>query len=202
MIRNSIGFVAILIVIVVLAGPAPAQFAGQGVGAKFLLFNKSVQDELKLTPDQLNKLRADAETVLGGFKDQLTRLKEMETQARAKIMSMVNDKTTKIVTTVLDKEQVKRLREIDLQQRGPLALFDEDVRKNLNITEEQVNKAKTIADTSFQDLHKAYEAKDEKKMTEILQAANQQVTDILTPEQKKTWQEMTGRPFTIKVDRD
>ena len=121
------------------------QLTGQGVGAQFLLFNKSVQEELKLTPDQITKLRTEAETVLGGFKDQLTKLKDMEPSARARVLSTITEKTNKVVTSILDREQVQRLRQIDMQQRGPLALYDEEVRKNLNITEAQLGKLKAAA---------------------------------------------------------
>lgn len=200
MIRTTFGLVATLVVIAVLVGATPAQFTGQGVGGQFLLFNKSVQDELKLTPDQVTKLRADAEAALGTFKDQLGKIREMEPQARARLLASVTDKTNRIVAGVLDKDQVQRLRQIDLQQRGPLALYDEEVRKNLNITEAQLGKLKAVADATFQDLQKAHEAKDEKQMDAACRAAIEKVNEILTEEQRRTYQEMIGRPFAIRMN--
>src|SRR5262245_30515792 len=132
----------------VLTSPGLAQFTGYGLGGQFLLMNKSVQEELKLSDDQLTQLRGGLEKLREEVKGNLDKIREMEPEERAKLLSNISEQTNKFVGKVLDEGQVKRLREIDLQQRGPLALYDPEVRKALKISDEQLGKLKELATDS------------------------------------------------------
>jgi hypothetical protein len=202
MIRNTFGVVVALIVLAVLATPGRSQFTGYGTGGQFLLLNRSVQEELKLTEDQRSRLKGSVGKVLEGFQDRLTRLRGMDAEERAALMSAITEKTNSIVTTVLDRDQIRRLRQIDLQQRGPMALYDPEVRKALNITEEQLGKLKTLANEGFKELHKALDARDEKSAETVVNAAMEKLDALLTEAQKRTWKEMLGKPFTPKLERE
>jgi Spy/CpxP family protein refolding chaperone len=202
MIRNRLAVVVAVFMLVVLAPPGRAQFTGYGAGGQFLLLNKSVQEELKLTGEQRSKLKGSVDKVLDEYQDKLSRLRQMDAEDRAALMAAITEKTNGIVTTVLDKDQVKRLRQIDLQQRGPMALYDPEVRKALNITEEQRGKLKALADEGFKQLHKAVDARDDKQAEAVVKAAMEKLDSLLTEDQKRTWKEMLGKPFVPKLERE
>src|SRR5262245_32513818 len=102
--RHMLGFAAIVGLAAVLSTPARGQFTGYGAGGQFLLLNKSVQEELKLSKEQLEKLKGSVDKVLDGFKDKLSKIREMEPEDRAKLMGSITEKTNKIVVEVLDKD--------------------------------------------------------------------------------------------------
>src|SRR5438309_1706782 len=60
----------------------------------------------------------------------------------------IPDAVMKALGEVLDVKQLKRLREIELQQRGPTALADARVQKDLKLSSEQANSVKTIIEDS------------------------------------------------------
>jgi hypothetical protein len=201
MIRNGIILAAAVGLLGALTVPARAQFTGYGVGGQYLLMNQSVRQELKLTEQQFGKIKTEVDKVLDANKDKLARLKDADPEERAPVLDAITEQTNKIVVGVLSKDQVKRLREIDLQQRGPMALYDPEVRKALKITEPQLAKLKVLAKETNQQAQKAQDAGDMKKLDEVMRAAGEKLDTLLTDEQKKTWVEMLGKPFEIKPDQ-
>lgn len=202
MMRNVIRIAVVLGAVAALAGSARAQFSGYGVGGQYLLLNKSVQQELKLTDDQLDKLKGAVEKLLDDNKDRLAKLRDLAPEERAKAMAPITDLSNKIVVKVLDEDQVKRLRQIDIQQRGPMALYDPEVRKALKITDEQTGMLKELADKSIAQVQKFYDAKDMKKVAEVMRGAEEKLASILTDDQKRTWREMLGKPFEVRMERE
>jgi hypothetical protein len=198
MTRHILRLVAAVGLMGALVVPSQAQFTGYGVGGQFLLLNKSVQQELKLTNDQIAKLKDTVGKVLEGNKGELAKMRTAGHDERAKLMSTISEQTNKAVVGVLNPDQIKRLREIDLQERGPMALYDPEVRRSLKITDEQLGKLKNLADDSLQQVQKAYDARDMKKVREVVRSAQDKLNDILTDEQKRTWREMMGKPFDLK----
>src|SRR5579871_4108263 len=126
---------------------------GQGGGsvALVLLRDKGVQQELKLTDDQVKaidaaaKKQADAIQALRGGDPQEARTKMVE----------LNRETTKTIDDTLKADQKKRLRQLELQQRGLSALAApanarnpnaqaSTLAKDLNITEAQQKQIQDI----------------------------------------------------------
>jgi hypothetical protein len=200
MTRHILCLAAAIGLIGALAVPSQAQFTGYGVGGQLLLLNKSVQQELKLSDAQIAKLKDSVGKVLENNRGELAKMRAAGHDERAKLMSAISEQTNKAVVGVLNPDQVKRLREIDLQERGPMALYDPEVRKSLKITDEQLGKLKNLADDSLQQVQKAYDARDMKKVREVVRSAQQKLADILTDEQKRTWREMLGKPFDLKQE--
>jgi hypothetical protein len=198
--RYAVRFAVVFGVLAALPSSGRAQFTGYGVGGQYLLQNKSVQQELRLTREQLGQLKTAVEKLLDANKDKLARLRDLSPEEQAKVMAPITEQSNKIVVGVLSDAQVKRLREIDLQQRGPMALYDPEVRKALRITDEQTTMLKALADRTMPALQKAYAAKDMRKASEIMRAAEEKLGTILTEEQKKTWAELLGKPFEVRPD--
>jgi hypothetical protein len=197
-----LGFAAVVGMTAVLSTPAQAQFTGYGANAQFLLLNKSVQEELKLTENQLGKLKGAVDKILGGYREKLSKVREMEPEERAKLMGDITEKTNVIVVEVLDKDQIKRLREIDLQQRGPMALYDPEVRKALKITENQLTQLKALAAETTKELQKAYDDRDARNIESAMQTGLKKLSELLTDEQKEKWKEMLGKPFMPKLEKE
>ena len=85
-------------------------------------------------------------------------------------------------------------------------MFTEDeIAKELKLTDEQKEKIKTLAEDFGKDVREYFQANQggdfqemQKKIGEMRKEATDKVMGILTEDQKKTWNEMVGKPFTIQ----
>src|SRR5260370_42118701 len=129
------------------AGLAPAQppgfvpgggfdaAGGRGL-ARVIAQNKQLQDELKVSKEQSDKLTEALAKVREDLRDDVAKLRDpnITQQEREKVITKVADATIKAVDSVLKPEQVKRLHQIE-NQRENVPLFDrEDVQKTLKLT--------------------------------------------------------------------
>jgi hypothetical protein len=187
-------------VAMLLAGPALAQFGRGGGGS--LATNASVQKELKMTDDQIEKAKAAVKDAFGKFKDDRPG-KDATPEQRAEFAKKVGDATHKALADILKPEQIKRLRQIELQQRGP---SDADAQKELKLSDDQKTKIKEIADKSREEGREIFknaqgnfeEARD--KMTKLRKATQEKELAVLSDAQKKQWKDMTGEAFEVKFE--
>jgi Spy/CpxP family protein refolding chaperone len=191
------------------AAPAWAQRGGGGGrggpgggGPMFLLTQKSVQDELKLAPDQVEKIKELAQKQQEAFAG-LRDLSQEERQAKMREMRQANDKA---LAEVLKPEQMKRLRQINLQQMGAMALGNAETAKTLGLTDEQKEKIKAIGDDArkeMQELRQSGGDPDDvrKKTEEIRKSSGEKMMAVLTDEQKAKWKELAGEPFKGEIRR-
>ncbi len=182
----------------------------------FLLMNHDVQEDMALTSQQKEKIMEfhhefgkRGELLFRDLRNftQEERVNRLLTQIRA---------TDAFLKDVLKPEQEKRLREIQLQMQ-PERIFDEDVREELNLTEEQVAELENAFSAPYfrpQHDYKARRGKNAGKMempplprrnegdvpewrgqsrdrTEIL-------ASILTEKQIQEWGKMQGKPFVAR----
>jgi hypothetical protein len=184
-------------------------FAQPGRGGPLqLLQNKDVQKELQLTDEQLNKARQMMGKVFGKYQPEFAKLGEIPSeQRRAKVDSLLKAIGTdmeKEAQGIFKPEQIKRFKEIELQQRGAEAFEDPTVRERLKLTQEQQKKIEAIK----ADAAKEYQALKDKgnfpgaaeKTAAVGKAAADKVIALLTEDQKKAWKELTGKPFEVKVE--
>lgn len=151
----------------------------------------------------------------GGGADPLALLRNDSVK---KELNLTDEQTTKIpeavqkaLAEVLDAKQLKRLREIELQQRGPAALGDARVQKDLKVSEEQAASIKTIFEDSKKqqaELAKefgkggggkgggGFKGMGEKFQT-LQKETNDKVQEVLTAEQRRAWKQMQGDEFKI-----
>lgn len=139
-------------------GPGGQGGFGRGGGEILSLLNyPAVQEEIKLTADQKKKIGAvkgavskkrqalmprqdnangGAENAAGNFAERrFTPNPEM--QAAFEEMRAYSDSANANITNkILTRQQVARLRQIDLQRQGPLAVLNDDVALKLNIRED------------------------------------------------------------------
>lgn len=113
------------------------------------------------------------------------------------------------VTKVLDAKQVKRLREIQLQQMGSRALLDAKVQGDLKFTDSQKESVKTILDDAAKDittLTKEFgKGGDFKGMGEKIAAirkeSNEKAMEVLNADQRRTYTSMLGEEFKFEAPK-
>jgi hypothetical protein len=180
----------------------------EALGPPFIVFRDKVLEELKVSEDQETKLMQLAleqlmetgpflDSLADGGPDREKKLDEHRKNARAKLGKNLKD--------VLKPEQLKRWHQLTLQREGAFALGQEEVRKELKITQEQMMKFAAIV----QDLKKSVEplfkqvqegAKPEEirpKVEELRKEHAKKLVDVLTDAQKKQWKEMLGPAFEL-----
>jgi len=201
-----------LALVALIAGPAAAQGRGgfgRGGNPAQLLGNASVQQELKLDDKQLEKAKELAE-----------KAREKQTQARESLQGLEGEELTKKRTEVqreigtwankemgefLKPEQVARLKQISLQQRGAMAFSYPEVAQKLNLTDAQKTEIREIAQAAREKMPSREDFQSDreaamKKSQEVNKETLAQVVTKLNDEQKKTWNDLLGSPFEVKYE--
>jgi Spy/CpxP family protein refolding chaperone len=205
-----------LFVLPVSAQPPGGGRGGMGRGGMggpgMLVNNKSVQKELQMTDDQAKKAREATQQVREKHQEEMQALREMDPQeAREKgtaLMRTMSEEADKALADVLKPEQMKRLKQISLQQRGAQSFTDPKVQEELKLTDDQKDKIKTInADFDkergeiFQSMQNGGDREEAmKKFATLRTETVDKVKALLTDDQKKTWESITGAPFEVKFE--
>jgi hypothetical protein len=178
-----------------------------GVGA--LLTNESVQKELKLDDEQAAKIKEAVQQVADKHKDDFAKLQDLSQDERRtkgrELRQTVSKETMAAVRTILKPEQLKRVHQIELQQAGTRAFQMPEVEQALNLTAEQKDKLKTIADDFNKEQGALRQGGNQggnrEKLAALRKETNDKVQAVLTDDQKKTWKDLTGEPFTMRRGR-
>ncbi len=180
-------------------------FGGGGFGGgAFLLGQKSVQDELKLSEDQVKQVTALSEkqrTSLGELRD----LGQQERRAKVQEQARAADKE---IAGILKPEQLTRFKEIALQQRGPSAFNDPEVVQALNLTADQKEKIREIQQSAQAERREAFQAgaggdraAARKKIEALNASTTEKIDGVLTSEQKEKFKTLTGASFKGEITR-
>jgi Spy/CpxP family protein refolding chaperone len=229
--RNVCKTMFVLGMALLVAGPALAQrgqgggrggFGGGFGGGNMLLTNASVQKELNLSEDQIQKIKDLNQSINDKYRDEREAVRKLEGDERREKFQELNKKiageSNKAVAEVLKPEQAKRFKEITLQQRGAQAFNDEEVQKALNLTEDQKEKIKTINEDARKEMGELFPQGGRRgggggappdpsvfkermtKMNTLRKETMEKAASVLTDDQKKAWKEMTGAPFEVKFE--
>jgi Spy/CpxP family protein refolding chaperone len=196
-----------------LASPAFAQrqqgqrgggFGQGGIGG--LLQNESVQKELKLEQAQIDKVKEVVTKVQDNHKDDFAKLRDLAQDERRtkgqELNQTVSEEVLKGVGDILNADQIKRLKQIQLQQEGSRAFAKPDIQKALNLTDEQKEKIKTITDDAAKEMAALFQGGrqqqgNREKLAALRKDTQDKVLAVLTDEQKTTWKGMTGDAFEV-----
>jgi Spy/CpxP family protein refolding chaperone len=202
--------------VALLAGPALAQGGRGGFGmmggggVSGLIGNESVQKELKLDDTQVTKVKEIAEknrekrTAAREENQGLDQEERMKKQLE--LTKELNESTLKAVAEFFKPEQVTRLKQISHQVMGAMAFADPEIAKKLNITDAQKDEIKSINDESrsaMQELFQGFQDDREGTMKKIQEHRKETLAKVvakLNDEQQKTWKELTGAPFELKME--
>lgn len=196
--KRLMQFALVAGVVTMAVSPALAQQRQRGGGfgfggnTIFLLGQKSVQEELKLSDEQIKKVQGLAEKQREMFQN----FRDLSQEERREKMQEL----AKAVDKILQPQQLKRVKQIALQQAGVRAVNDEEVAKSLNVTDEQKEKIRDLQRKSFEEMQGL--GRDEegaKKRQEIMKATNEKMMAVLTAEQKTKLKEMQGEPFKGEI---
>jgi len=181
-----------------------------GGGRLMLLSNESVQKELKLSEEQIQKVKDTNEKIRDKHKDELAALRKLDAQERREkgqeLFKTIGEETDKAMAEILKPEQAKRLKQISLQTMGSQAFNDEEVQKGLNLTDDQKDKIKTLNEDLGSEIGSIFKnaqgnfQEAGKKAATLRKETLEKVLALLTDDQKKSWKEMTGEPFEVKFE--
>ncbi len=176
-------------------GQSPGTYSpGQGLGGTTRMLRiKSIQDELKATPEQAQKL--------DDLSVELEKLRKEGISPRAWLTAY-----RKRLAEILRPEQVKRFEQIQIQQMGTVAFKANDVQLALKLTEHQKARLEAIDREKKASLSGNARNNGKDRRAEIAgrlaveaEALVKSVAE-LTDEQKATWKELYGQPFVIVVE--
>jgi hypothetical protein len=192
----------------VLTGSAYAQrqggfgrFGGGG-GAGQLLRMAEVQTELKLTDDQKTKIATFLESQRGQGRGQGGG-QGLSPEERAQRRAEQRAKETEELKKILNEDQMKRLKQLQLQRQGMAALAETEVQSELKLTADQKSKVEAALQEQRQAMRDAFQdgggdpQAARAKMEELRKKTNEKLEALLTEEQKSQWKAMLGAPFTF-----
>lgn len=200
-------------------GALPASLP-EGVGARgtlihFLLLQQpSVQQELRLQPEQTQKAHQLAES----YRQQIQGLGQLPREDAVKKALELQQTAERQLQELLTPGQLQRLKQIALQQIGPMALTRPDVAQTVGLTAEQKQQIRTLqeqfAKTAVQTAQNLQSLRSggRPKLRELkstlgavqanlsyIETAKREtdarILALLTPEQKQKWEQAKGAPF-------
>jgi hypothetical protein len=193
-----------------LASPAFAQGRGFGMGMGTglpvrLLTVEKVQKELALDDSQIEKSKTLAADVQAKGRSNFEQLQGLEGEERIKkgqeIGKQMAEENKKALSAFLKPDQIKRLRQLGLQQRGGMAFNDPEVQKELKFTGAQTEKVKSSVQDMMSQMREIFQnaGDDRAAAREKMQTLNKEFTEKmkadLTDDQKKSYKELLGAPF-------
>jgi hypothetical protein len=191
------------------AAQAPRPGPSRALNKAELLQNKSVQDELKITREQDRKLREVARDFEAAHRDEIVKAQQdKDFRKGMELRRAALEAMTRAMNDVLTPEQMKRLGQIEIQAQGLGALMRSEVQKDLNLSARQREEVRSIADAAEKEVRDTLKtppadakgwAEVGKKVRKIHQDSQERALAVLNDEQRKTWKEMTGEPFELKM---
>jgi len=180
---------------------------GGGAG---LIANEGVQKELKLTDEQTSKAEAVAREVREKYHGEFAKVEDLDAQKRsekmAEIVRTMISETNKGLADVLKPEQMKRYRQIQLQQLGLRAFTEPEVQSKLKLTDDQVGQIRRINADSQSQRRELLQGgggggtREEmrKKEATLGKEGMDKALAVLSADQKQAWTDMTGEPFEVQ----
>lgn len=175
-----------------------------------LLNSEDVQKDLKLTDEQKTKVKDFQTKRLEAMRELFSGGERPDREKMQEIRKKNQEEDAKFVKDTLTADQAKRLKQIGYQTGGVTVFASEDVQKELKLTDEQKEKIKGIMDQMRKDMADIrggagggrpmqLTPEQQKKVEALRKEANEKLQDVLTADQKKTWETMTGPKFEGKI---
>jgi hypothetical protein len=181
----------------------------EALGMPFVVFREKVQEELKLSDEQKQKLDDELQARVQEAMEFLQKLEGLKPEEREKELGeyrpKVHEKLATFVKATFNDDQLKRLRQVKLQLEGAFALGQPDVGKVLKLTDKQRMQFVSVV----QDFQKKIEPLIKEaqsngnpeeirpKAMKIRKEHADKIEAILTDAQKMQWKEMLGKPLPL-----
>lgn len=172
-----------------------------------------VQKELKVTEAQKEQIEKLSEADREQMRELFSSLRDLNEEDREKRFAELRkrgEEFEKKLLAILKPDQAQRLNEIFVQVRGVRALLDEQVAKELELTQGQKDKiAKAFEPGERPDFSALRDLSDEERrqrfeqMRERMEAerkkSEEQAVAVLNEVQKELWQLMQGEEFELDM---
>jgi hypothetical protein len=216
--QRLIAGVVALVFVGLVSGQAAAQVipeeARKGLASQlqgpYLVFRAKVQEDLKLTDAQKEKLEEQLKERIQEAMQLFQKIDGLEGEEREKELKAyrpeAHQKLAAFLKDALKDDQRKRLHQLELQQEGPFVLHgDGQIAKDLQITSAQRKQFMAV----ILDLQKKIEplTKEAKsggdpkeiwpKIMKMRREHESRIVDLLTDAQKKQWQAMVGKSMNL-----
>ncbi len=174
---------------------------GGGGGYTELLQREEVREEIMLVDDQLEQLEELNNDFRNAMRSEFEKMREEGSRDWTKIREFATQKQAEMkeeVDSILLPHQVSRLKQLSVQSRisrsgAQGALESDEVKDALGLTDEQLEEIRTVAEETQAEL--------QEKIAELQKEARKKILAVLTPEQQKTWEELTGDEFKFQDRR-
>jgi hypothetical protein len=203
--------VIVAALVVLMASPAFSQGrrprGGRGgiMSGAMLLGQKSVQEELKLSDDQVKEWKEFGEKM----RKEREGLRDLSREEAGKKMQELRKESEEKLAKLLDKKQAKRLKQITLQVSkrfmGAGVYANPEVAKALAFTDDQKKDIKAIQEDAGKQIREIFQGegtREEKgqKMAELGKETTAKIEKLLTDDQKSKWKELVGPEFKGKLE--
>jgi serine/threonine protein kinase len=164
----------------------------RGAGQIYLVCEPAVQDDLRLSPDQRNRV-AEVKKRAEVSSQMIFRPNHRMTPAvrRDRIVAQARATEADLVT-ILSPDQMTRLKQISLQRQGLSAFHEPDVVSELKLTADQRDRIRTIEFNSMVRPPGSPPRQPQQTYRSAMRSVN---TTVLAPDQRARWQKMVGEPF-------
>jgi Spy/CpxP family protein refolding chaperone len=177
----------------------------------FVVFREKVQEDLKLSEEQKEKLEEHLKEHLPDAMQFFQKIDGLKGEEREKELKgyrpKAQEKLAAFLKETLKDDQLKRLRQLELQRDGAFVFMNGEgpIGKDLKITDEQRKQFMGVV----QDLQKKVKPfiKEAEsggnaqeiwpKIVKIKKEHEGQIEALLTDTQKKQWKELLGKPLNL-----
>ncbi len=187
---------------------------GFGTGPAQLVLNEDVQKDLKLTEEQVEKVKTWGKEYQAKQTEDRKSRKDSTPEERAEKTAESRKTAYKDLAGVLKPEQIDRLKQIERQASGVAAFSDADTLVALKLDDSQKTKIKGIVDEYQKEAReitgggggggkgkgkgnfdKEKMAENQAKREKLTKSALADIDEALTADQRKTWKDLTGETF-------
>ncbi len=183
------------------------------LGGPFIVSRTNVQEELKLSDNQKQKLRKKLSDYVQETMKVVEKIDSQTAEEREQRMQAHRQKSSEklwpFLKEILKAEQFKRLQQLELQHEGPPALMGRpEIARELKVTDEQRKQFMGV----IQDMQRkiAPMIKEAQsggnpqaifpKVVKIRKDYDGKIETLLSGAQKIRWKEMRGKPFDVFID--
>lgn len=180
------------------------------LGPAFMVFRDKVQKDIDVSDVQKQKLAKRLQITVQDTMQFLQKLGDKTPQEREQELNpyrqKMQEKLVAFLKATLKEEQLKRLRQLELQQQGPSALFIRpDLGKELKITDEQrqqfmglIREMQMKIEALGKDSHTGGSPEEiHPKIKQIHMEQDSRIEALLSVTQAKQWKVMRGKLIVL-----
>jgi hypothetical protein len=172
----------------------------EGTTIKLLLLRqKSIHKELELTPDQAAKIKQFTHAQ----SEAARKTRDLDAAERKEALGRLEQQNKEFLARTLSEKQSKRLHQIMMQFTALTQLTSPELARDLNLSDEQVQKLKALQKEARKELVALLSAKEregkKEKFAKLREDTRTKILVILTDEQHRKVREIAGTPFEGEI---